>query len=435
MKVARISAAGGGCCECNEVSGCTCTGANCGLECRTQTSDLLALPSLCGFDPFIADTAQPRKYRRKKITGTLYICTFTNANCVAPAYPRNYYGAGSEYVGGFPYGPVVTEGSVTVIGETPTLLRYKVKVSASYGGDPTVYGRMQVGGAFYDDGATLTISKAFGFPAYCKPCAKIGAFTEGGSSVAGFIGNEASGSYRDRWDIVGDYDAATCGGPSVANNFARFTTMTCGATSGGAPDTSPVATIGGPAGARNGSPGGPALYPPSLYRLTVTPTTRTTEGDGCKNNPVSGSQTMTGNVSEQLTNEDTEADAIARARDQYGNPLVWSGAAPCTDSTTAFITPRSAGVYQFAFRSAQTRIKLNSVLPGRTYAVTVRFFRRAVGSGLPFKFYAKSEFSITTANPLPTGVGVDQYLGTWLDVPNEGGWETKPGNCSAILQP
>ncbi|MBX4215885.1 hypothetical protein KW797_02975 [Candidatus Parcubacteria bacterium] len=125
----------------------------------------------------------------------------------------------------------------------------------------------------------------------------------------------------------------------------------------------------------------------------------------------------------ELSQEDTEADAIARA--QAGIPN-WDPADCSTDA--AFVTQRLAGQYEFSFRSIQVRATGGTfpnppLILGHDYEFTIAYFRRIIGSTGPW---------------IPTGI-VDQQTihathtsetTSWFDVPQEDGFETRAQTCS-----
>jgi hypothetical protein len=134
-----------------------------------------------------------------------------------------------------------------------------------------------------------------------------------------------------------------------------------------------------------------------------------------------------------LSEEDTEADAIARLL----APQPWSGiggtpvgsgiGGTCVDSSCcqAHYYDRTPG-FGFAYREAQWRVNLSGVTPGKVCA-TVTYFRREAGAiGAPWQVYGAGGVQVIVG---AGGTGTS----AWVDVPNDLGWETYAGNLRLCL--
>jgi len=167
--------------------------------------------------------------------------------------------------------------------------------------------------------------------------------------------------------------------------------------------------------------------PPDAYGAlapaSAEPTTRLTEGtDACTDTGGGVFKKASGTVSEELSNEDTEQDAIDRAT----AAAAWAPCAGgCTVGCTAFETLRGTGAV-FGFAIVRTRAAWTAVI-GANYKVTIRFASRVLGTGGPFLFYALTE-TVVTAD------AINELTG-WFDVPREPGLEVIAANCSIELLP
>jgi hypothetical protein len=145
-------------------------------------------------------------------------------------------------------------------------------------------------------------------------------------------------------------------------------------------------------------------------------------GDGCAISSGISSRSIEGTWTNTLSDQDTEADGIARAESSVPD---WSA---CTDGGSAFITDRSGtGEFNYGFRHAQTRAMWTAEV-GRTYNVRINFARRLLGSSGPF---------LDLGMPYETTLSADviDEKTDWVDVPNEAGWETIASSCALELVP
>jgi hypothetical protein len=210
-------------------------------------------------------------------------------------------------------------------------------------------------------------------------------------------------SERRVYDGATTYDAATCA-LSIDSTVAITTSATgCEPEGEGTPEATPT-----------------AIVPRIGAEIEVTPTDRTQTADAvCYVNTMGRDVQITADVSETLSEEDTEAAAIERAVAEIDD---WTGG-EC-DLTPAFITQRLAGQTQFAFRQVQVRAQLGvpvNLEIGHDYRVTISFFNRAVGSGGDWVPAGSQELEITADEPV-------EYT-PWIDVPQEVGMETAALTC------
>lgn len=129
-------------------------------------------------------------------------------------------------------------------------------------------------------------------------------------------------------------------------------------------------------------------------------------------------------VVESLSQEDTEDDAVARAV----APVAWSDEAVCTSPLAAFRTQRGASDVTFGFRETQVKATLGTIahplIIDHQYVCTIGYYRRALGSGGVWLWYADQEISVTADTTVE--------ITDWFDVPNEEGFETIPLTCDVV---
>lgn len=157
-----------------------------------------------------------------------------------------------------------------------------------------------------------------------------------------------------------------------------------------------------------GLPGFGGLNPPAEAQLS-----RVTS------NPSPGLPCWTGTVSEVLTEEDTEGDAMERAA---GDSVPWILAETCAQ-VSSYVANRGAGQFQFGFRQAQFGISLAGLVVGQTYDFTVKFGERVYGTNDPYQYLGREYFTSITIDP-----GDD--WSEWIDVPFQRGLEIRPIECA-----
>lgn len=145
---------------------------------------------------------------------------------------------------------------------------------------------------------------------------------------------------------------------------------------------------------------------------------RLTTGECCPYTPGNTQKEVSDSLQIQLSEEDTNQDAMDRAKAAISD---WT---PISCATIATMAERTAGEYSFTFTELQTRAHALELIPLNNYTVEILFVRRTKGSSGPFEHFA-SHFS-----SLSPGDGVTDMFTDWFDVPNEYGFETKVGGCT-----
>lgn len=111
---------------------------------------------------------------------------------------------------------------------------------------------------------------------------------------------------------------------------------------------------------------------------------------------------------ETLSDEDTEADAIARSNES----LSWD----FLPASVAKIETRGAGDFSAVYVYVETRSEVSGLVAGANYIARVTFGRRAYGSSDPFVEYGLQDFPFVAAG------GTENT--PWAALPNESGYET-----------
>lgn len=148
-----------------------------------------------------------------------------------------------------------------------------------------------------------------------------------------------------------------------------------------------------------------------LMNISVSKTRVDRSGTGICCDVGGGTYTIrTGSMYWELTNEDTEADAIARlqASSSWSN---WTSA----NSTSCLSKYESRSNFSFAWQEAQFRATVN-IAENVTGVVKVGVYRRAYGSGGAFSQISTEYFSVTG-----NVAGADEIS---MNVPNAIGYET-----------
>lgn len=163
--------------------------------------------------------------------------------------------------------------------------------------------------------------------------------------------------------------------------------------------------------------------------LVTTPTLKTWTWDGaCMNWGGLGQGVITGEVTHELSDEDTEADAYARLL-ATSNWSAWiaQGATGCTGTPPpcclAKYEDRTAG-FSFVFQESQFRVVAGGLTPLASYNAEVEIFRRAYNSG-NYTLYQTLTVSNTTD-------GSGNYLAEG-NVPNDRGFETYASSAVIVL--
>jgi hypothetical protein len=435
-----------GCCDCADTpsEGCDCT-ENCSLVCRVSGDEVFA--TLCGFSEFTEPSVPPKKYRRRTTSGEMVACLDLAEDCaVTPTTGQAFWEANANDVPVGGTDPYINSKSgnwrleYLSTNEAGNIDTYKVVAAAGtfkfYSGEncdpPTappdppcvatvsqtatirILGEGGVGifftGTLNDTVTFATSQQGITYPILGRVGDDV--ITESTfTPLAGGI----HGGYQDTWAIVDQYDAEDCELDSTDESFRRLTGQNRGAACGAAPDG-------------NGDPlectGLVDCYGAGIDLAEEDPTERVWEGQGCLEE--SGEWNLYGGeVTESLSDEDTEEDAIERAA-PADDEETWQTPENCI-SAPAFMTARGEGDFEFAFRRGQARLYVVGGSVGQTWDVTIRFYRRALASGGPWIFFAAEELTITITSE------VDGAATPWVEIPNEAGYETRAQGCTAEL--
>lgn len=161
-----------------------------------------------------------------------------------------------------------------------------------------------------------------------------------------------------------------------------------------------------------------ALEPVFTGITELTQTRRTTSGLGCVANANTfGARSVqaTGDIVEELSDPDTEADAVARALVNIPN---WTADATCDDPAYIEYSDENFQV-PFSFRQVRAILGVESPLTiGNSYRVTFSFERRTLGTEDVYVAIDANEAITFTANAATKTT-------EFVDVPNELGYETR----------
>lgn len=408
---ASISATTHNTCHC-----CKCAPAT--LSCRTRGG----VVTLCGqpeFDP----SSPPRYYKTVKTTGEMYTGIFDESLCLQDAgvtfSPITWSGA-NDYLGDGTYsGFFEFELARSGTGYTLKFVSgHWTKSDGHNGGfvSASVAGNIIAPGATSGviAGGTYTIVLSFLLFGSRTGFVGVGPIT---------IGHVPLLSIRDTWDTTDDYAAGLAEEPSLCYAQRDMGDSERASLAGGEFPLTGGGTVADPL---------PSLFsvtPPDAYpgRVDVTEeaTTRTSVGDEqCVLNTLTGDyEKVQGELTEELSDEDTEADAIARLL--ASDDGAWSSWRVVGDGTggtcvnpaccTALIEARGDSA-SFLYQESQWRVTKGGLTPSAAYEAHVAIWRREYGSLGPYIKYA-TMIVPGTAN----GSGNIQIDGT---VPNDAGYET-----------
>lgn len=124
----------------------------------------------------------------------------------------------------------------------------------------------------------------------------------------------------------------------------------------------------------------------------------------------------------QLSDEDTDADAIARA-----NAVItdWSAGVSC-ELFTAFRSSRGAGSFSATYRSVRTRMTISSLTPGQFYTAEFKIFGRVFGAtDWIYQYSIFVQFTATHAIETTD----------WQELTMLEGMETKAAVCNVVATP
>ena len=146
---------------------------------------------------------------------------------------------------------------------------------------------------------------------------------------------------------------------------------------------------------------------------TLSPTANIWTATG--NCVVGPNQIWSGIGRADLTNEDTEDDAIARANAGIGS---WTS---CTSNCISYKEARGAGDFALAYQSIQFKVVATGGVDGTTYEATLNLRKRAQGSSDPWVDWAEMYHQFTKA--------IGTYTSDWIDLPCESGYEVEISAC------
>lgn len=411
----------GGCCPCDEVSGCDCDNA-CTLECRTRSG----LATLCGWPAFTGTLG--RRYKTRTVSGAIVTCQYTEADCpdnpCAQGYPHIYQLSGtSEETGpaGFQliYSWSVEFAPIALVSGNWTykLISAEVTRPAQFGGESGTVQltQEQVSWGSTAVGGTISVAPCgYGGASYAINLSAKDPAEVGGNRVnisASEINlqappGDAPTSIVDQWDATCDYTPGLPGTCAVTetDNSQTYSSFGC------------AEHNANPIGALDGC--GFDGETENLELATETATQRTWQGPGDCVAIEGGSLKVSGDVAEELSAEDTIDDAIGREI-----PAAWSAAGSCLNATAYATAAASNG--DFTYQEAQVRAKLNAPSPSTTYQVTIRYWERPEGSSEPFLYLGRTDvLEVTTDADPETEEWTD-----WTDLPIEQGVEIRAGQC------
>lgn len=159
-----------------------------------------------------------------------------------------------------------------------------------------------------------------------------------------------------------------------------------------------------------------------LMDVTVTKTRVDRTGTGTCCSSGSSSTVRTGSMYWELTDEDTEADAIARLLAGAGGTWgAWtaSGATGCTGTPPscclAKYESRTSG-FTFEYYESEARVVATGLTPSTNYNIKIELYRRAYGSGT-YEWYQ-------TASTSAMSDGSGNLTSSGVTVTNTKGYET-----------
>jgi len=422
---------GGACCDCGElVNPCNCV-SPCTLECRSITGTA----ELCGFPEFVPSTP-PRRFRRKELSGGFVRCYFypRNGECPDPGsglYPR-------------------TESVVSVSSETTTWLdlvqlvfisatathqTWQAVISYGIARPPRVAGVCLLEGRvnFSLGGSTTLFEKVWSttVEGLNDTGTQTLIFTTNSTTVRLYTTACGTGSpnAQSKFVALSPYFAPH----SERHTFAgacQIHAETCDQV-----ETAEV-TIARKADVMDCNPptggmSGPACEITSGFDGLIaesTATSRQFQPDGeCHVYDGYGWKYTEADASEELSDEDTEADAIARA--MLGISWPENGVA-CANLYT-FTSQRGEDDVEFTWRRVQVRVEIRDPQPSAFYRVTVGFVERPATAGGPFLFLGRQVEVTVQADTDPETVEFTD----WIDVPIEEGMQIRAGSCSVELIP
>jgi hypothetical protein len=409
---------GDGCCPCNQTRGCDCEVVPCALSCDKKESTA----TLCGFDEYTDPSSPPKKYRRKTTSGTLRRCTYPfDADCSpTPGSAVDFFGsgaagsccAGTDCATGSasarPTSVNAGAGTVTYTCTAATLTHSVFNLGC--GGSDSVAVNIVSADSLDNHtiglGGTAVLSRSPTKNPY--RFAAVIHFSFGpyvgitGSEVYIDMRDVLATSLEDVWDRVDQYNESTCLLTQDEDSVRQT----------GIGDACPANAM---------NPDGEVNLDTFDGHLdeTLAKETRVLDADAT----CSGGVIYEGSRTEELSDEDTEDDAEARAN---ADIETWSTSTLGCAEEGAFRTLRGAGEFTFGYRAMKVRASIGTfedpVEIGATYVVKIKFYRRVLVTGGPFIFFSVAEIEI-----VPDAAPTD--ITDWVDIPNEAGWETRALGC------
>lgn len=392
-----------GCCDCR----------GCGLECRSKSGTA----TLCGFSEFTNPSTPPRKYRRKTITGKVTQCDWPAEGCqpvpCAGTYPPTIALDGTQVANGgrnYQYSAAAAPDHYDAATNRWIYHVTSVQVFDITEGTAVPVGALISIGSDYAQGATVSL----------PPCSSGTAFVHAYAGSWFFLGSfnfttppadPSTGGRRDEWGDLQEYTLPAC---TLVHSTAESKSYRF--------DNGCKASGGLLEGSFGPGTEGASFYGADVSVGDETPTRRTHQGIGCR--ALGGGQWLStsGDLVEELSDEDTPQAAIERAV----GAAAWGAGAQC-QYNTAWTTPwGSSGL--FSFRAAQVRGVFGTDVPlqvGATYQATIGFGTRPLGSGLEFVPSTNLVFQFLAEHI--------QEASMWFDVPSEPGIETAAITCALSL--
>jgi hypothetical protein len=348
-----VSDGSGNCCSCGQYSNCSCGGIACSIACRAKAG----FAELCGFEAFTSPSTPPKKYRRRTVTGDMSFSRYGDDQC-----------------GGLISLPASAECQSK--GGTASLIGISEYTSPST--PPKKYRREEVSGTL--DNCAYTSA----------PC----------STPNGF-----QGQTKNVFTGARQYDPIT-GALTNTQSYAFWSANADG-----------TATCSNALFRTNNPITWPIAGNPDLSVRTTRSQTQTSDeftGDGiCTFETGAISHKRTGSARADLSDEDTEDDAIARALAAIGS---WTGGGTCADHTS-YAEERTSG-FSLAFRTSQTRVVISSGLTaGVSYEARIKIEKRVYGSGGAYSAASGEDIVVPF-----TASGTSHTTG-WQDLPQDVGWE------------
>lgn len=418
MGYTRVKKADGSCCECADQVGCVCEeGTPCANECRSKAG----FAQLCGEVENGTPSVPPKFYRRRRTTGGMDICHYPAVTDCSLSSPTNTTVSDSHTDGAH---------NASVNGQ--------LAWTAYDAGSGTWTARISVTAWSRDTGESQPTwaifvfvggTNAYGPPEQGANFADISGLVPGATIVFGtylaFSTNPSDQTFtnvtvpgappsgvHDEYDDTLQHDPEDCSLSQVDVSYRTISAVSC-PVGGGEIDPGGVAGIGG--------------YGSDAPVSVISATKRRAVGTGSCVAASPDSDKTTGTVTEELSDEDTDEAAIQRASAAIAE---WT---PCGCLfCPAFATERGAGQDTLAYRRTQVRGLIGPNIMGYTYAITIGYFRRVLGSSGPWIFFAIDE-------PGPMTVTTEEQVAIlrteWLDVPNEAGFETRAQTCAVEETP